>query len=337
VNFKKLGIRVHAYIQGPNLVYDDFKDTDWWARDEKGRLITYYRGRKMASIHHDGYLQYVEDKIKGLYGAGFDGVYIDNIQHGQLGVPNQPGKLPFVFCGDASPSARRAFHAETGLEFPDDFEKDLDVTDAYLKFRVRANTQYVARMAAVAHEGGMEFGTNFYDPKFDPTFIYAIDLKAKSDIQDYILFENHSLPSSDGRINNCYVERVIRENEIEKPVFVVSYTNGVGMAEEFSQEDLDNLYSEAAESNFNLCLKGSEFTTGKVWHNLNPDLYTTPRRDKKLPRVEGAVRPDVVQVLLRARLIRAFLKRNYNPLVRVAFEWRLLRFLVNVVYDTVLK
>src|SRR5258708_11865462 len=92
-NFKKLNIRVHAYVQGTNLVYEDFKDKDWWCQDEKGRLISYYRGRKVVCVNNPEFRKYIKEKIMTLYGTGVDGVYMDNIQMGQLGIS------PSVFSG----------------------------------------------------------------------------------------------------------------------------------------------------------------------------------------------------------------------------------------------
>jgi len=336
-NFKRLGIKVHAYIQGPNLVYDEFPDKTWWARDEKDRLIPYYRGRRMCSIHNQGYVDYVVEKIRATHGLGFDGIFVDNIQHGQLGVPTQPGNLPFVFCGDYSAPARAEFRAETGTDIPDDFERDPDLTATYLNFRVEANTRYIECLADVVHEGAMEFGSNFYDPKFDPKYIYAIDLDKKTAAQDYILFENHALPSSDGKKNNAYIERLIEKRKITKPVFVVSYRNGVGMAPQFAQEDLDNLYSEASKSNFLLCLKGSEFTTKNVWHNLYLDEYHLPQRNKLLPREEKESSLDALFFAMKVPAFRWVMKRYYNPLYRIAFEWKVCFFMVKIVYDTTLK
>lgn len=337
-NFKRLGIRVHAYIQGPNLVYDEFSDKDWWARDENNRLIPYYKGRRLCSIHNEEYINYVTGKIEGTYGLGFDGIYIDNIQHGQLGVPAQQGKLPFVFCGDYSAYARQEFRQLTGCDIPADLERDLDLTRAYLDFRVQANTRFISRLSLVTHAGHMQFGTNFYDPKFDPWHIYAIDLQKMASVQDYILFENHALPSSDGKISNRYIESLIDSQGFDKPVFVLSYRNGIGMAPEFSQEDVDNIFSEAASANFLVSLKGSEFTTKGVWHNLDPVKYRAPRTDKTFPvRREKNRQFDALQFLMKSALLRRAIKRYYNPLYRAAFEWPALRFLVNVAYNTTLK
>jgi hypothetical protein len=335
-NFKRLGLCVHAYMQGPNLVYRDFPDVDWWARDNKGRTITYYRGRWVASIHNDNYVDYVLNKIRDMHGLGFDGVFMDNIQHGQLGFPMPEGQLPFVFCGDASPAANADFRAETGQDIPRDFEKDPDLTLTYLNFRVRKNAEYIGKVADVVHEGNMEFGTNFYDPKFDPTFIYGIDIKATAEHQDYILFENHALPTDDGTKHNGYVEDLMLRENITKPVFIVTYREGVGMSKQFTQDQIDNIFSEAATATFYPCLKGGEFTTDGVWHSLYLDGLQPPRRDKVLPRLEPKLDSDFVNTLLKIKPFRMFIKSYYNPLFRIAFEWRMARFIVNVVYSTTL-
>ncbi|GAB4526771.1 MAG: hypothetical protein OHK0046_43830 [Anaerolineae bacterium] len=337
-NFKRLGLRVHAYIQGPNLVYDDFKDKPgWWARDEKGRLITYYRGRKVCSIHNEEYVAYVVKKIEDLYGAGFDGIYVDNIQHGQLGAPTRPGQMPYVFCGDASEAGRRAFRAETGLHIPEDFDLNPELTRAYLEFRIRANTAFIATLGETAHRGGMEFGTNFYDPKFDPSYIYGVDLVDTAKVQDYVLFENHAMPRDDGRRHNAYIDALIDKHYPDKRVFVVTYDQGVGMAPQFTQGQLDNLFSEAKQSKFSLCLKGGEFTTNGKWHCLYLDQIQKPNDTKMLPRPAIKDRADLLQTLLAVEFIRLMVKRYYNPLVRIAFEWRLMRFLIKLGYDTIVK
>ncbi|MFW5690958.1 MAG: putative glycoside hydrolase [Chloroflexota bacterium] len=333
-NFKRLGLKVHAYIQGPNLVWEDFKHTDWWARDERGRMITYYRGRRVASIHNRGYVAYVLDKIRDTYNLGFDGIFMDNIQHGQLGFPMPRGVLPFVFCGDASAPANAEFRAETGEDIPDDFERDPALTRAYLDFRVRSNTRYITEVADVVHAGGMEFGTNFYDPKFDPTNIYGIDMQAMAKVQDYILFENHALPADDGSKHNGYIDDLIEREGITKPVFVVTYREGIGMAPQFSQNDLDNIFSEGARARFHICLKGGEFTTRQVWHSLYLDGLKPPRTDKALPRQVQKLDSDFTAALARLGPMRRLIKRYYNPLFRAAFEWQPARALVYVAYKT---
>lgn len=336
-NMKRLNLRVHAYIQGPNLVYRNFPDADWWACDEKGRPITYYRGRWVCSIHDERYVDYIVQKIENTYDLGFDGIFVDNMQHGQLGIPLPPDVEPFVFCGDASPAAQRQFRAETGCTIPQDFELDSELTNAYLDFRVRSNTAYAARLGEVTRAGGMEFGCNFYDPKFDPYYTYGIDIKAMAHHQDYILFENHSLPTDDGSKHNGYIEALIEKDIPDVPVFVVSYAQGVGLEPQYTQGQIDNLFSEGKNANFHVCLKGGEYTTRSVWHSLYLDDLSSPNFDKQLPRQELKQDSSIVNVVLGNPIARKLLKRYYNPTYTAAFEWRSLRFIVYLVYLTTLK
>ena len=334
---KELGLTVHAYIQGPNLVYEDFPGRDWWARDERGRTITYYRGRRVCSIHHPEFRQYVVDKVNKMHGLGFDGVFMDNIQQGQLGIPLPKGVAPFVFCGDASPVAQKDFFEATGEHIPDDFEADPELTQRYLDFRVDTNVEFVTEVSEAVHAGGMQFGTNFYDPKFDVRYTYGLDIARMAAVQDYILFENHALPTSDGRKNNGYIEDLITELDIQVPTFIVSYAEGVGLEPQYTQEKLDNLFSEAAHSKFYPCIKGGEYTTKGVWHSLYLDNIQKPDTTKNLPQHPYTQDSDLIKIILQIKLLRTMIKRLFNPVYTAAFETRALRLLVYIVYLTTLK
>src|SRR5882724_9950372 len=64
-NFKKLGIKVHAYIQGTNLVYAGFPDKSWYSRDEHGRPVVYHRGRLVTCLNNPEFREYIVNKIRG--------------------------------------------------------------------------------------------------------------------------------------------------------------------------------------------------------------------------------------------------------------------------------
>ena len=49
-NFRRLGIRTHAYVQGTNLVAGDHRDRDVFCRDARGRTIPYHRGRRLCCV-----------------------------------------------------------------------------------------------------------------------------------------------------------------------------------------------------------------------------------------------------------------------------------------------
>lgn len=272
-NFKKLGIRTHGYIQGPNLVYADFADQDWWARDLKGKLISYHRGRKIVCLNNPHFQKYILNKVTDMSHHPFDGIFMDNIQMGQLGIPGTLSTTA-AFFGCNCQVCQDFFVKEYGIKIKEAF-KSLPGRLQYQKFRTNSTSQFLKKVAALVKQSGKEFGTNSFDPKFDMNHVYGTDLPEVQKIQDYILFENHSLPSSQKQ-NNSYIHTLIEERAIKKPVFVVSYNQGIGFDSAFSQEQVNRLFSESAHSLFQVCLKGSEFVTKGVWHNLRPENYQPP-------------------------------------------------------------
>src|SRR6185369_13087754 len=138
--------------------------------------------------------------------------------------------------------------------------------------------EFIEKLAYAVKRGNMEFGTNSFDPKFDTKVLLGTDLKRVEKLQDYMLFENHSLPS--GSRNNAYINEVINNNKFEKPVFVVSYKKGIGYDSQFSQTDLNNIYSEDKKLPFFACVKGSEYFTKGVWHNMRLEEIEKPVIDE---------------------------------------------------------
>lgn len=141
-NFKRLGIKLHAYIQGPNLVYQDFKDKDWFCIDEKDRPIMYFRGRRVVCLNNPDFRNYIKHKILNMYSKGFDGIFMDNIQMGQLGIPTPKGELPFNFIGCNCKFCKNGFASKYNLELPLDMEKDLEITKKYISFRVQVQVLF---------------------------------------------------------------------------------------------------------------------------------------------------------------------------------------------------
>lgn len=178
----------------------------------------------------------------------------------------------------------------------------------------------------------MEFGTNSFDPKFRMDYVYGTYLDKISELQDYILFENHSLPSKNH--TNVYIDKLTKA--ISKPVFVVSYKKGIGFESEFTQTDFDNIYSEDKKLKFYACLKGSEYTTNGVWHNLNPLHFRTPKISKEaqsLPYLKQ--RGSLIGFLEHIKYFRDFLKKYYNPLTTGYLENRFGRKILGLVFSLV--
>jgi len=337
-NFKKLGLTLHAYIQGANLVYEDFAYKDWFAHDERGRLIPYHRGRKVTCLNNPGFREYIAAKIRAMRDKGFDGVFIDNIQMGQLALgAGGHKKPPIAFAGCSCLYCRIGFHEETSFSIPRHFKKGDDRSLAYLEFRTRSTSRFLEMAAQETHAGGMLFGSNSFDPAFHTELVFGTDLAELARIQDYLLFENHSFPVK-GVSRNAKSEKIACETD--KPVFVVSYKHGIGHDAAPKQYDLDLLFSEAAHATFNACLKGSEYVTRGTWHNLDASLYRAP--DTSLPIRTAAPKKRHLdqRVAATARLmppLKYALRSHYNRLLTQYMESKRFRQVMGPAYRAAVR
>ncbi len=329
-NFKKLNIKTHAYLQGCNLVYSDFKDNDFWCRDEKGRFVTYYKGRKVACVNNPYFVTFFKNRLEQLLKHDFDGVYVDNIQMGQLGVPMSKGELPFVFAGCNCSYCQRLFKAKYKKPIPVDFETNPITTKKYLDFRVDSLTTFVSNISKIVHQSGKQFGTNSYDPKFNTNYVYGFDILKLERFQDYLLFENHAL--KDSYIDNNYIDQL----ELKKPVFILSYKKGIGFENEFTQHDFDLVYSEAKRSRFFPVIKASEFTTNAIWHNLTIERFSKPRVDLKYTVPVGQNKNSFSLQIMKHTIARSLVKRFYNQGYTLIMENKTIRPFMKFVYELVL-
>ncbi|MEP7103985.1 MAG: putative glycoside hydrolase [Candidatus Dojkabacteria bacterium] len=316
-NFKKLGIKLHAYIQGTNLVYEDYKDKDWFCKDEKGRLVSYYRGRKVVCLNNPEFKNYLIQKIQKTYNLGFDGIFIDNIQMGQIPIPSYSSNQLFTFAGCKCSVCINKFYNDYSKEIPDVIE-DLN-TSEYLKFRVKSTNQFISEISEIVHKGKMEFGTNSFDPKFNSKEMFGTDIKFLEKNQDYILFENHSLPNERGQ-NNEYVDKFIEFNAIQKPVFVLSYKKGIGHDSEFNQQDFNNIYTEDKRFKFFSCIKGSEYFTHNIWHNLYLNKLSKPSFNYHLKLGYFEFKDTWEKNLIKIPFLKSLLRKYYNPIYTMRME-----------------
>lgn len=330
-NFKKLGLKTHAYLQGPNLVYNDFKNHDYWARDEKGRLITYYRGRKVTCVNNPYFQKFFFNRLKRMVEHDFDGIFIDNLQMGQLGIPVNKNTLPFVFAGCNCHFCQSKYYEETGQKIPLDFEKDPAATNRYLEFRSQSLINFVANAGKIVLAAGKEFGANNYDPKFDTKLIYGYDLEQLSKFQDYLLFENHAFKKN--KLHNNYINNL----KINKPIFVVSYEKGIGYEKQFTQQHFNLIFSEAKHSKFFPVLKASEYKTKGVWHSLRLQGLQKPNHDLiiEISAFLGEQHSKTTK-FLRSRFFKKLSKKFYNRAYTLVMERRALRPLMRLAYELVL-
>ena len=330
-NFSKAGIKVHAYIQGPNVAYNDFKDRNWYARDVVGNRITYYRGRDVVCLNNPEFLELTINRIQSLRNENVGGIFIDNIQMGQLGLPTYKKGEPFVFVGCTCAICRRLFFERTGESIPLDFEKDRERAKEYLQFRVESTNKYLQTLADATHAQKMEFGSNSFDPKFPTQYMFGTDLKQLAKIQDYVLFETHNLPSSNKHPSAAYIQAEMKGANV--PVFHISYRYGIGYDAEFTQEDIDYTFTEADHYGFYPLIKGSEYITNGVWHNLDVTKLKKPRRDVDFHPHMGKIKSK--QSTPIPRVLRVFLSRRMGLAFTLFMESRLVRRLLGWVYSKV--
>jgi hypothetical protein len=279
-NFHRACVRVHAYVQGPNLVYADFADRDWFCRDVRGSLIAYHRGRKVVCVNNPGFREFLAGRVRAACREEVDGVFIDNVWLGQLGLPHGRGRTR-GHVGCRCEACQSAFRKQTGSAIPSP-RQDPALFEEYLAFRVRSVTAFLRGLRDIAHEHGKEFGSNSLDPRLDTRFVFGVDLSEVDRLQDYTLFEALSLPNPAHVRNNHRVGALRASGVLRKPTFVVSYKRGIGFDAPWSQEDVDAIFAESRALGFYPCIKGSEFVSGGRWHNLRPEGYRAPRSRRPL-------------------------------------------------------
>lgn len=261
-NFQELSIKTHAYLQGTNLVLADHSDTDYYCRDHQDQLIPYHRGRKLTCVNNPHFQAYFLAKLESLLTTAVDGVFLDNWHFGLF--PIRVGKNRTTFFGCHCKYCQKLFKVQVGGEIPDWFETG-PLLDEYCEFRCRSLTSLTQTVSRLIKSAGKSFTSNSFDPKFEPKLMFGVDLEAAKKHQDNLLFENHSLPSRSK--NNNYLKDLVDHSD--KPVFVVSYKQGIGREKQFLQRDFDSIYTESLELGYHPCYKASEYTQKNTWFNLD--------------------------------------------------------------------
>lgn len=281
--FKQLGIKTHAYVQGLNVVTADFSEQDLFCRDGWGKLVPYSRGRSFICPNNPAARSLLCDRVQLASEEDCDGVFVDNILFGLPPFTVHADILPFFGC--SCNHCQRAFEVAFGYPLPLKEKMHQQITD-YLQFRSSSVTGLIKELATIARKKKKEFGINLYDPYLrNDVLFYGYSLLAIEPYLDYFLIENHSLPSQP-RSSNDHLVPLLRSTQ--KPVFVVSYKNGIGFEPEYSQRDLNAIASESVRLGYQPCYKVTEFTTKGVWHTLDCSQF------KKVQQVESASRSTVV-------------------------------------------
>lgn len=336
-HFKSLDIDVHAYVQGTNLVYKDFAQEHFWARDNYNRLIPYFRGRKVCCVNNPHFQRFFKKKLEEAISKPFAGIFIDNVQMGQMTIPVH--NKPLTFYGCACRYCQKKYTRLTGGDLLKDWRDRGEKGQRYKKFRVNSTHAFLTMCSKLVKASGKCFGTNSYDPKFDSRLTYGFDPIFLSTIQDYLLFETHSFPKY-GISKNAHIDSIAQS--ISVPVFNLSYYQGIGREEAFTQEDIDALFSETQQYTYNLLLKGSEFTTQNVWHNLRVDAYKKPKHIKiKKENLENNHQENILQKTFRAIIFtqpfNKIIDYTYGLFLYLLMEVSIFRILMRFVYRFVIR
>ncbi len=177
----------------------------------------------------------------------------------------------------------------------------------------------------------MEFGTNSFDPKFKTTYMFGTSLRQLAQYQDYLLFETHNLPRPQRKSSASYIGALTKK--YKKPVFHISYKYGIGYDEEFSQEDINYTFTEADHYGYYPLIKGSEYVTKGIWHNLNIDRIKKPERSLEY---HPHLKPVIMKYSTKTpRLFRKIISRRMGRLYTLFMESRLFRKLFGWIYSKV--
>lgn len=270
-NFSNRSITTYAYIQGFNLVYDDFKEKDLWCKSPYGRTLMYSKGRGFTCPCNPETVEIIQRRIESALREGFDNIFVDNVLFGLPPLFIYDNETSFFGC--SCRHCQKAFKSMGGYTLPLGKKSGSGIIADYLMFRREIIKQTIARFSNTVRSAGKGFGINLYDPLWRTApYYYGFDVSDIEPCLDYFLFENHSLMPE--TINNTYLRDLIKT----KNTFIVSYRNNIGHEPAFTQRDMNLIYSESRTIGYIPCYKATEYTTNGIWHALKPENYETPKR-----------------------------------------------------------
>ena len=323
-NFKELGLRVHGYVQGLNLVYEDYSDKEYFCRDGFGRLIPYQRGRMMTCPNNSEFKKYFLKKIEKAIEVGFDGIYVDNVNYGMFPIPVGGKKL--VGWGCKCDYCTSRFNEMFGYKMPRTVEINSREYGDMIKMRRLVMKDFLEEVSLLVRKAGLEFGSNSFDPKYDTVEAYGYDLDVNNKLQDYLLFENYDIPAR-GK-NNFHLRNFF---EKYKKSFVVSYLDGIGRDGQFGQEVFDKIFTESEELGYWPCYKGTEYIDNGVWKVIEKD------RVGKVKKIGiGRDAKKSIQRKLPFEWLAWVYEWSIPVLMRIYFENKVVRKLGDQIYFGVL-
>jgi hypothetical protein len=316
-HFKKLGIHTHAYVQGLNLVAADFKDVDVFCEDVSGKHIPYSKGRLLTCPNNPNFLNLHIHRVRQASAEKVDGVFIDNIVFGSPPIAAFSDYMPpfGCFCRYCKQKFRSFYH----YDLPTKGFNKKQILD-YMSFRTQSVSAWLAACQKIVQGKNKEFGVNLYDPTLHtPELFFGYSLTQIEPLLSYLLIENHTHPISVTN-GNHHLKKIV--SQFHKPVFVVSYKEGIALERTFSQQDIEAQVREAQKIGFYPCIKASEFTTNGIWHTL--DIFS-------LALSNPYRKPHTVRIKKRRLKPSTMAQRTFFRLLTYLFAPALTYLLENVI------
>ncbi len=284
--YQSAGISVFGYIQTSNCVFDgSYRLKDWYARDERGRLIYYYTGRYMTCWLHPEWQAHLRDMVRGVVASGAEGVFFDNPWHA-----NQPLHFGGTWMGAAGcfcERCRNTFYAETGHPIPVCLTPETGVASQdYLRWRAGLVTRTIGELGDYARSlrPDVLVSCNDFDAVMRPSYlVYGIDLAGLSGVQDLLMIEDYGLPRyENGRsptlVNNALTLRTARALAGSTPVTTDPYDKGIGFDGVYAPRRFVQGIAEAAACGAPMVVKGTEFVEDGRFTLLTAEPFAPQRQ-----------------------------------------------------------
>lgn len=312
-HFKARKIRAHAYVQGFNVVTNEFANQDLFCTDPKGKRLPYSHGRSFICPNNPNASALILSRVRQAAKLPFDGIFVDNLLFGLPPLSISQDYASFFGC--SCKYCQQAFQIQLGYPLPL-YEKREQALRDYLTFRSHTTTRLIRSCYTIAHRHHKEFGINLYDPyQHNASVFYGYNLSSIQSYLDYNLIENHNLPGR--KKNNTHLLPLLQAQD--KPVFVVSYQSGIGFEKQFNQSQIDAIFSESQQLAYAPCLKATEFTTKGIWHTLQLDQLRTPTFHPMKLKVKHKAMTLKKSSPLQRLLINK-VQRYYSDFLRFFFE-----------------
>ena len=281
--YHEMGSKVFAYIQTSNCVFDgSFKSRNWYAQDAHGEKVYYYSGRYMTDLTHPEWVQHLKDTVKGAIERGADGIFFDNMWHGEMPVSLFGAWLGAAGCQCAR--CKKDYKAASGKSIPTKIDgRDPQALD-YLRWRADQVTGLIRELEAYIQElqPGTPVSANDYDIIMRPSYlIYGQDTHALAQIphKAVTMIENFALPRWDMTprerlANNALTIRnahAIIGNAAH--LSLLSYDVGIGFDPTYPPRRYQQGIGEAAACGASMTIKGTEYYDEGAHTVLTPEKF----------------------------------------------------------------